>query len=188
MRTAFQAFLVVAVIVASVIAAVQWDRKTAAESQVRADAVTTDGLNKQIGQLTKSLADDEQTIASYNASAKQDADVVTLIASEEDSVVAAAVSTPANQSALLGLANLIHPGLGTVLGQMSGAAPTPAPPTVQRNFTRWLVAGKVTPYIAASPSTQAAYAWVDVKSGATQTFQPQAAQILLAQFQQQGAH
>jgi hypothetical protein len=187
--------LVVAAVVASwTLTATEWHKKTAAELQVRADAATINGLNRQ-------FSDSQKAADGYSASLDQcqtqlakrvvtlanspDPDFVTVIASQIITQGSPAPALSANPAVAM-LGNLIRPGLGDVIARMG--APSAQSPAQQASVVRWVVAGKVTPYIAPGDSAVVEYAWLNVKTNAVEVRQPDPAGVLIQQLQQQAAH
>lgn len=195
--------LVTAVVIASLaLAGTEWRKKGAAESRERGDAATISGLSKQLGDLQKT-ADGYSTSlnrcqtqlatrpapSDANAAPVTDADYVTVIASETYSAQASA-QTDESTNPLVVLGNLYRPGLGTALGRLAPqGAPTGAGPSSPQ-LVRWVVAGKVTPYIAPGDAQAVVmYAWLNLKTNAFEERQPDPAGALIRQLQeQQGPH
>ena len=85
-------------------------------------------------------------------------------------------------SPLVGLANMYRPGLGTIIGGLLAPQPVgQAPPAT--STIRWIVAGRVTPYIAPGDSALVEYAWVNVQTNAAEVRQPDPAGALLAHYE-----
>jgi hypothetical protein len=180
----------------------EWHKKTAAESQERADAATISGLNKQ-------LADSQKTADGYSTSLNQ---CQTQLAEQKPAAtsgtgdpnfltVVLAVTTPPQASAapaetstnpVVTLGNLLRPGLGTILGKLGAGQAAPAPMNNGQHFVRWVIPGRVTPYIASEGDIAfAQYTYIDIRLGENQPTQPRVAQPvaeLVQQLQQQGAH
>jgi len=110
-------------------------------------------------------------------------DFVTVIVSQVN--LASPATEPPAQSPLVGLANMYHPGLGTALAGL--LAPPRAEGSEQSrgvSVTKWVVAGRVTPYIGGSDTALVEYAWINVRTNAMEVHQPEAARVLLARYQQ----
>ncbi len=143
-------------------------------------------------QLNQATAENTKLKTEYGV----DSDVVTLIADETMVPVPVSVASSqpvAAEPPLFALADIFRPGLGTALNKLASPpvrAPAPAgegTPTYTPHITRWIVAGRVTPYIAPNEDTQVGYAYINVKTNAVEVHQPQPVRVLLSQMQAQGA-
>jgi hypothetical protein len=115
---------------------------------------------------------------------ESDPDFVTVIVSQS-APSAAPASADASAAPIVALGNLLRPGLGTMLGNL--APPQTAPSFAPPAFVRWIVLGKVTPYI--SPGTDVTltkYAWINVKTQAIEAHDPRPARELVEQLHAQG--
>jgi hypothetical protein len=178
-----------------VIAVVGYARNVKAlRNQVIADTATIDAQTKAIDVFKDQLADAADEIAANSeayaqcqeslrahptaAPAPADSDYLTVLVSQVS--VSGPAAAPAAQSPIVALGNAYRPGLGTIVGGLlnSRSAPDSAPSTYT---VGWVVPGRVTPYIAPGDSAVVGYSWLNVKTGTTETRQPDPVGKLLAQ-------
>jgi len=169
------------------------DQRNAAQKQVTAQAAQIAALNETV---TATLAQRDQARSDLqicmtarkpvvsDAAPSSDSDFVTVIVSQS-APSAAPASADASAAPIVALGNLLRPGLGTMLGNL--APPQTAPSFAPPAFVRWIVLGKVTPYI--SPGTDVTltkYAWINLKTQAIEAHDPRPARELVEQLHAQG--
>lgn len=159
---------------------IEQDREIAALKQDYADAqMQADSFASKLGNCLNAL--DARPAAPASSPQPQDSDFVTVIVSQ---VNIEEPSAAPNSSTLVALANMYHPGLGSIISSLTAGQSPPAAGSPETSTVRWIVAGRVTPYIAPGDSAVVGYAWINVKTNAIEQRQPDPAGALLARYQQ----